>query len=416
MSRWEPLAYPGWIESWWLDLAQEQLGEASPADCLERLAQDVQQLSDRFIGEEGSRSLASYGQRSDPTLAYGLFFFPQTFTRVQFPLWESIQRGWCPPLHRPLRVLDLGAGLGSASLGIVHLLKSHWPALSIEVHAVEQASLSLSHYDDLTTALGEYWPGCSWTMHCGDMRDIAACDAFAPEEGWDIVIASFSVNEAFEGAVSQDVLTWWDELLQRLAPGGLGLILEPASAVASTRLLALREAVVANDAFQLCGPCLHASLCPLADDAENHCHEVRSWWVPDSLEYMNRTMFRALHVLKFGYLALRRKDVGAAGDVMLPVHEGIALRLISPVLAKKGRFLATSCTEEGEKWPLEIQMRSLASVDKKRLRHAERGDLWSIRTDDVLSAHPNTGLVRLPKTCVFAPIEDGEVLVDEGES
>lgn len=401
-----PIEYPHWIEDWWIRFAKRVMKEEDERVLFEKLAHEVQQLSDRFIADERRETLRGYGQERDTLLAYGLFFFPQTFTRVQFPLAELWFRGWRPPQNE-LRILDIGAGLGSASLGLVHWLKTQAPELSIHVDAFEQSKQSLQWYGRWSEQLAEYLPGCTWDGYPGDLRTIHDSSTLPfKQKKWDLILASFSLNEAFEDRPLEELEEWVERALQRLTPGGVLLLLEPASRVACERLEQLRDRVSSSKEWALWGPCLHTHACPLLKDGRSWCHEVRGWTIPDSLHHLNRRMFRALGSLKFGYLALGE-------PTQYPNEpETLSLRMVSPMHGKKGRWLGTGCASDGRRLPLELQTRHLSREDKTMLKRVERGDLLGIEwpENDVLTEHPNTGLVRLPKEAslfeIYAPGSD----------
>src|SRR5207244_13018170 len=101
----------------------------------------VQSLSDQFTIRR-AELINDYFQDPKFLAAYGLFFFPENYARVQLLAAELLQRGWKPSSQ--LTVLDLGAGTGAAAMAIVQMLQP----LSVSVHALaadqSQRSLDLS--------------------------------------------------------------------------------------------------------------------------------------------------------------------------------------------------------------------------------------------------------------------------------
>lgn len=446
-SELAPLPMPEEMVQWWLAHISEQLGDDDVGRCLESLVPLVQRLSDNFVAEEGSRALDRYGSQRDMLLAYGAFFFPQTFARVQFPLAElCLARGWRPGAlseRRPLRLLDWGAGLGAASLGAIHWLRHGMhrempdammssvtstpdtthdnpsglndnSVMSIEADVVELASESLKRYQGLAEALA--WSDCTWRWLQGDLR---RPEGFASlqDRSWDLILASFSLNEAFEpsgdnGSDVSSFVHWMQWQLQHLAPDGLLLVLEPASEVSCRRLVQARDQLVATGEARVWAPCLHQQACPMGGVEGSWCHEVRHWSVPDHLQWLNRHMHRALSHLKFGFLALGCHEPaittpGSFGDKEAEqVQAALTMRLVAPMTHKKGRWLTTGCAANGELWPLEIQQRQLSASTKALFKQSERGDLMALygkaEAIEALSPHPHTGLIRVARDMALA--------------
>src|SRR5262245_61000648 len=108
---------PADVEAFWVEQARRRAkGEPTPLAAVARATDDVAALSDLFTVARPKR-FPDYGGDAQ-AVAYGLWFFPQTWCRVRFPLLEAVARGWEPPRERPARVLDLGAGTGAAGLSV----------------------------------------------------------------------------------------------------------------------------------------------------------------------------------------------------------------------------------------------------------------------------------------------------------
>lgn len=420
--------YPDWLEEWWLDQVAVHTPQNQDDHDLDALAEEVQALSDLFIRDEAN--FAAYDKDPRQLLAYGLFFFPQTYVRVQWPLRELLAfRGWQPPLERPMRILDLGSGLGSASLGALDVLYQYTASLDLperpEFHltAVDHATHSLQWYNKLVQDLQEVWPRLTlrtrvdnllrygtlppnWNPassvpsekkprqgkhhqkdHRKDRRKgESQRDKRRPsrastrshndvpppapqEEPWDLIVSSFALTEVFRGHSSEVMWTWIKGLLDRLSPDGILLILEPASQDSCERLEDLRNFTAQDEAYGIWGPCLHHQTCPLRQEGRAWCHEVRFWETPESLEYVNRRLFRALQALKFGYLALGHKRPKPKP----PTNP--TMRLIAPMSKQKGHWLTRGCTTEGQSINLEIFTRDLDREQAQEIEQFHRGDI-----------------------------------------
>ena len=76
------MTYPGQLEHFWREEARKLWGFMPEDALLERVRPLVQALSDRFTTERAAAA-GVYGDDLATRIAYGLFFFPQTFARTQ---------------------------------------------------------------------------------------------------------------------------------------------------------------------------------------------------------------------------------------------------------------------------------------------------------------------------------------------
>jgi ribosomal protein RSM22 (predicted rRNA methylase) len=331
-ERYDLLDYPTYLEDWWMGRVQTWLSQQPKGADLSALNAQIQALSDQFI-EDDARPLGDYGRDLRMLLAYGLFYFPRTFVATQWPLCELLGfRAWKPAPDRAMKILDLGAGLGAASLAAAQVFAPLVPA--IEICAVDHSPHSLEWYGDITRDLSAaHWPNVSWHTQRGNLRKWRPATnllAHRPEPvadhcaelRWDLIISSFALTEAFVG---EDVGVLWQWLVDwsgRLTDNGLLLLIEPASRVACTRLMHIRDQIatqcqaLGGKALFIWGPCLHHLACPLLAAGQHWCHEVRSWQIPDSLALANRRLFHDLSALKFGFLAIGNQPPPALTPAM----------------------------------------------------------------------------------------------------
>ena len=365
--------YPAPLETWWRERARRMLNLSSAQDCLQLLEPDVQHLSDLFTTRR-SAGFGGYDEDPRALAAYGLFFFPQTFTRVRFPLVELLEyRGWKPPTHRPLRIMDLGTGTGSALFGAVRLLQDLPGISELEATAVDQSAESLRIARAIARDLFELWPRTTWDMHKGDLAQPGTWPA-SPRQ-WDLIMLSFSFNEAFLEQSTERQEQWLEALAHRLTPGGVLLLIEPALRETSERLELLRDGVMQGEEWTILGPCLHHRPCPLLRSGSFWCHEVRRWKPPESLVSINRKLYRSIETLKFSYLALKH---GSPGQRERAEGDAGHLRLIAPMTEVKGKFITSGCAADGNRYGYELQTRGLSKSQKKEWKRIERGDILDI--------------------------------------
>ena len=351
--------YPTELEQWWLAQARKLSGIGDIVPCMVSLEKDVERLSDLFTLDRAAR-FGDYARDERMLLSYGLFFFPQTFVRVQLVLNElSALRS---PSFRPRRILDLGCGSGAATFAALTHFAALVPELSIEARAVDRSRPFLKWTERVFDANRNLWPQAVLRTDEGDLFD------FQGEEMWDLILVSFALNEAMESRTEDEAKTWLRRWLDRLTPGGVLMILEPVSQATSERLERLRNWIAEKKSARILGPCLHHVTCPLLNKGEVWCHEVRRWRIPETLEILNRRLFRSIEDLKFSFLVLERSEVpevGAAGQDVF--------RMIAPIRKLKGKLVTAGCAADGGARTYEMLTRGLDRPAEEHLISFERG-------------------------------------------
>lgn len=368
-------AYPEALQAAWVALALDALGvRDAEALCL-RLEPAVARLSDLFTTERE----AGFGRYADdPELlaAYGLFFFPQTFVRTSFALSECAAR--TPDMTeaaagRPFQIADIGAGTGAAGLAAAAWASA--TGASVRLAACDQSGASLDILRRLAPAPSAGAAAPEIEASLADGR------TWTPPADCDLIVASFALNEFFEERPDDEVAGWVARVMESLRPGGLLLLLEPATKACSHRLGRLRDGIAAAGAVRIVAPCPHAQPCPLLVRGEPWCHEVRRWPVPDIPAFINRHLHRELQALKFSFLALQR-----AAPAAVEVDPGRG-RLIAPLRETGGRIVSYLCGGDGAGLTCEVLTRRMDKAEVKDIvRHWERGDLVRYADPAVIGA------------------------------
>lgn len=347
------MKYPGLLEHVWREEARRIWGFLPEEQLVERIRPHVQRLSDRFTTDRGA-ALEPYGDDAESRLAYGLFFFPQTFMRAAFVLDEC----WIPQGDGPLRILDLGAGSGAAGFAALHRLGAR-PA---RLRAVDRSSGSLETLARVAASCREMWSAASVEIEQGDVAHESGRD-----ESHDLILCSFALNELVERDPAFDCAAWVRRLMKRLAPAGVLVIVEPALKASSERLEALRDHVIGWPTTRILGPCQHHARCPMRADGRHWCHEVRRWTPPPLAALINRTLFRDLPHLKFSFLAL---TPGRGEDVEPTATRA---RLVAPVMEQRGKFVTRGCAADGQLYDYELLTRHLTGEQWQAIAETERG-------------------------------------------
>jgi SAM-dependent methyltransferase len=400
MRAGEPtMTYPPQLETWWLQAACRATGQDDPEQALLELEAAAGRLSDQFTV---SRPDWFQEYASDPRMraAYGVMFFPQTFARVRVIIDEiraygaffpqetlvSAQDGRADSQHiavaqvtssvdhlsasvAPLRVLDLGSGTGASTLAAAISLQDR----PLELHAADHASAALETlrrlFDDCSPAL---CPSATLATHVCDVRADPTPGKF------DLIVASFVLNELFPAPDDRGAEAWIQRQIARLSPGGVLAILEPAGADTCERLQRLRNRCARDAAVSIAAPCPHRLPCPMLGAGCGFCHDVRSWHVPDSVNRINRRLFRSLQDVKFGMLALR---LAPADNAVLPTGR---FRLVAPVSRAKGRLVTRGCCDDGLLREIELPTRHLTRQQLDALLAHERGEFLRLHNGRLL--------------------------------
>jgi SAM-dependent methyltransferase len=318
-------------------------------DQLSHLEPIVETLSAGFTADRPD-AFAAYLDDADTRTAYALCFAPQTYARV----YEAL-RGICNRLPnfpaRPLRVLDLGSGIGSAALAAQDFLKER-SGIEPEITCVDWSAHALQ-------AVKELIP--SATCYRSDLR------TYRPEGTYDIIVSSFAFNEAFPRQQDAlEALQICHAALSTDAPSFV-LLLEPADRASVPKLHALRSFMPEAPVY---APCPHSKTCPMIATQDGVCHDVRSFRPERAMTLLNRHLRGTVSDVKYAILAFGRKN----GPLAEGFNDPEFLRLVGPINKAKGILTCRICTGDGQLRRLEIPSAALETERRHTLLTRERGD------------------------------------------
>lgn len=357
------------------------------------LAARVRAVSDAYtVGrgrdqgpEETAPRVGAAAGGKDAMQARLRFFLVRDSAKVVRPLDELHARGWSPP--STCHVLDLGAGLGTTSLGLAgwyadRVTPERGANPTLHVHAVERdracvkvAQRLLAHNEAMVEAApstGAHTPNAATedervqgartfarirlTTTTGDLRRLHS------DERYDLILLGLVVNELAPSPEARaDVLR---SLIGRLRPGGAMIIVEPALRETSRALHALRDQLADGGDAQILAPCLHAEPCPMLQTKRDWCHVDRPVPLPDTQAKIARASGLRFERLTYAYLVLGRSqdDWSSWGAVPSPDEPDVAdvagatgatagrrrrLRVVSQVLKSKGKCEWFGCDAAG---------------------------------------------------------------------
>jgi SAM-dependent methyltransferase len=319
---------PADLEDVLWDVARERL----PAGRLQprALAAAVAEQSERYTTRREELDRAGAGALLAARL---LFFGPSDAARLQVPLAELDS---VTPLPRSLRVLDLGAGTGAMTLGLLSFLRRRGGGGEVEVEVIDVDAEALA----LVARVAERARGALAPLRL-EVRtrtaDLAGRHELPPGP-FDLVLAGSLLNElhAADADRAERRAALVVEAASRLRPEGAVVVVEPALRLTARDLAALRPRLLAAG-LVLFAPCPHAVACPLLVRERDWCHEARRVAASPRLQELVRATGLRQAEVRFSYLTLRR------GGPSLAEARGAAWRVVSHPLPAKGMTALELC-------------------------------------------------------------------------
>ncbi|MGK5081850.1 small ribosomal subunit Rsm22 family protein [Bdellovibrionota bacterium FG-1] len=322
----------------------------------------IEELSELFT-EERPRHLPAYFRHPKFRSSYLLYFLPLQAAKfltifhlhpkaIQAALEHGRKTG-------VLRVADLGAGPGTASIALLltllntklatgetlppiemDWLDTNGTILEDGKALAEQISSQFPKLRDRVTIrihTAPWWEASRYLSKptslilLGHVLNEAAGPVFSRTTS-----ASYEEGEPHKQQASEKWLNLWGSLLREKAQGGGVLFAEPAAKRPSQFLSSLRDQLFSTDVVtasptSIWGPCLHAGHCPLAG-GRDWCHfsvpaNIPGNWFRD----FSKALSSERQWVKFSYLWLATPDYPA------PQPEASLKRVISdPMAADRG--------------------------------------------------------------------------------
>jgi ribosomal protein RSM22 (predicted rRNA methylase) len=332
---------------------------AAVGDVPRDLARAIVERSRRYTSER-DRLAAPAGR--DDLAARALFFTIADAMKVTVPLRELAARGALPA--RP-RVIDLGAGCGAMTLGLLTML----PEASVLAIDRDRAALAIAQ------AAARELAAAAIETRVGDVSsgDLPRCD---------LVVMGSVLNELAPGAQLAVV----ERALAAIGDDGAVIVIEPALRETARALHAVRDAVIASGRGHVFAPCTRrVAPCPMLADPGDWCHEDR----PLELPPRTRELARVTHLrdsgMKLAYLTLRRAPLDLVDDPA-------AWRIVSAPRPSKGKLEIFGCSAAG-RVPLRLLKRNRSDANRE-LERADRGDVVSADGPEIGAA---TRVLRVPR-------------------
>jgi ribosomal protein RSM22 (predicted rRNA methylase) len=301
---------------------------------------------------------------------------------------------------RPLRVIDLGAGLGASTWGLARALEASGASGTIEATWLDSDAPALELGAAIVRGRQETRNSpvkLAVRTRTGPLGMAGALGRF------DVVLVGQLLSELDVALPDDDRRDLHASLLRslvddRIEPGGAVVVIEPALRDRTRHLHRVRDAVLSTPApassrppVTVFAPCLHAAPCPALARETDWCHEDLAVDLPPWLGPVARAAGLRVEGLTFSYLVLRQGGPRLVEAIRAP--SGAArLRVVSDEFRTKGKREAFVCGDvAGPSGPVAARAR-LMRLD----RDANPGNAAWERLDrgDVLVVDPAPALER----------------------
>lgn len=282
--------------------------------------------------------------------------------KIAIPLGELANRG-ALPARRPLRVIDLGAGCGAMSLGLVAALGDRAaPGASLELLAIDHDAAALSIAAAAIRALAARTGiGAAVTTRTADATA-------APLGEADLVVMGSLLNEL----PADRALGVVERALRAITADGAVIVIEPALRDTSRALHELRDEVIRRGAGHVFAPCTRRGVpCTALAEPDDWCHEDRALALPPHTAELARLTHLRDGGMKFSYLVLRARPLALVDEEA--TWAGTAWRVVSAPRPAKGKLEVIGCSDRG-RFPLRL-LRRYRTDANRAIERAERGDV-----------------------------------------
>ncbi len=337
----------------------------------------VEELSDLFT-DERPKGMPAYFHHPRYRSGYLLYFVPLQAAKF-LTLFSAYPRAIDAALkfakkEGVLRIADLGAGPGTASLSLLLVLLSQKLEIGEELPPVELHwfDTNLSVMKDgqfLVEELANSFPKLRGKVKLF-LNELPWWKA--PSRLPQSLAMTFMGHVLNESTAPQGTAAdFWEEILRRSQGGGL-LLVEPASRRPSQVLSSLRDefmssGLIENSPARIWGPCLHSGSCPMAE-GRDWCHFSVPVQIPGKwFRGFSEALGSERQWLKYSYLWL------ASSEFKAPVPAAHLRRVISDPLGRGPQPEVLICEPEAAgRWTVP------AHVPGSRT-NVKRGDIISTR-------------------------------------
>ena len=353
---------------------------------LDRIAAAVGKLNEGLTSGRAEFLARNYLKDSEIRKAYALYYTTTNMLKPFIPLKELFIKH---DLTKPLHALDLGAGTGAATIGLLHFL--HRSDFKSEVHIV-LVDVVDRNLADASKIIRAYATSLPFTVTIETRVKNITEHGLTFEKEFDLIMMMNTLNE-LDPAGDNKLLQMFASSLRS---DGAIVLIDPAARPSSRRLLEFRD--VAVDAkFTVYAPCTRQAGCPALLDEGDWCHTEVSWDRPAFIKYIDDLIGTLRLSLKYSYITINKNGETLHDRLG---HQTLS-RVVSEVLDEKGRVRFFLCDPSGRGEHF-ANKRDLSDANAD-VRQLERYDLIQInniehREHDSRITEASTVNIVLPNT------------------
>jgi ribosomal protein RSM22 (predicted rRNA methylase) len=335
---------------------------------LTSLAAEVIRLSRLFTKDRASIPTA-YLKDKGLRKAYLSYYLPSNFLKIHLPLKELSlhQNNILSKEH--LRILDIGSGPGSATLGVLEFFSRMEKKPALEFTAADHVAENL---EDATTYFAAYQERCRINASLHTIKTSAEKLEPLLKGHHDLIILSNVLNELFRNDKERiirriDIL---NKIVKRfLTHDGSCIIIEPALHDTSREMLMVRDGLL-TQGFHVYSPCLMNENCPALVNPKDWCHEDVPWDPPALIKEIDKVAGLKKDSLKFSYVVLRKDNLS-----LTDIYGPDSFRIVSEPIMSKGKIEFYLCGKGGRR--LIMRLDKDKSPANEAFGAVKRGDIVS---------------------------------------
>jgi hypothetical protein len=318
----------------------------------------IQELSDLFTDERPNKGMPQYFLHPKYRSSYLLYFLPLQAAKFStiFQLHSKAIEAALKHAHKRgvLRVADLGAGPGTASLSLLLFLlsesmKTGETLPQIEMDWFDSNSDIMEDGKGLIEQFADHFPRLRGKVQVRTHKTPWwKAPQHLPDE-LSLVFMGHVLNESTAPKSEFDV--FWENLIPRAQGGGI-LYVEPAARKPAQVLSNLRNyffesGLVDKSPTRIWGPCLHAESCPLSD-GRDWCHFSVEVQIPGKwFKGFSEGLGSERHWVKYSYFWLAsaqepapKKDPKLRRVISDPLNQGPKANVLICEPDQPGRWTA----------------------------------------------------------------------------